>query len=447
MRALLGGGLVLLILAGVGLLAAYFLEQPAPVPTRWVDPVASVRSTAVAPDLAVLPLAGEDEDRVVRASLAANEVETAYAGLAYSLLLPDDLRGGHWVLLAQRYAPPGGQDVARGQESGDQERALICYQAVLDEAALSPELNDTTRAGLALQAARGMAGLGKLATSRLALTEAEEIARYSLTLLPAQRRDILVQVIAGFQGLGDQQRAGALETSIDSASAGPGISVPPPGDVLATLRGSVVLPADVTAAIVARQAAAAALAAGWLQASPTARAQLATALGSALSDEDAVRARFYGREPSLSPADQLAMLHDQVAWLTIKYRVARLAYGTSLVAAWEGNAPQIASQLSAAYSNLIDSYSRRLDTLAAGDAEVGRLQLLQQALLWVRLGLLPAPVEATLSAQLSSASQQLWTRRGSAGLVIITQDADGQHFYLLSGSNAAPSEAQPTAEK
>ncbi len=141
------------------------------------------------------------------------------------------------------------------------------------------------------------------------------------------------------------------------------------------------------------------------------------------------------------------MLHDQVAWLTIKYRVARVAYGTSLVAVWEGSAPQIASQLSAAYTNLIDSYSRRLDTLAAGDAEVGRLQLLQQALLWVRLGLFPAPVESTLSAQLSSASQQLWTRRGSAGLVIITQDDDGQHFYLLSGSNAAPAEAQPTAEK
>ncbi len=272
MRALLGGGLVLLILAGVGLLAAYFFVQPAPAPTRWLDPVASVRGPAVAPDLAVLPLAGEEEDRVVRASLDANELETAYAGLAYSLLLPDDLRGGHWVLLAQRYAPPGGQDGAQGQVAADQQRALICYQAVLDEAALSPELNDTTRAGLALQAAMGMAGLGKLDISRLALTEAEGIARYSLTLLPAQRRDILARVVAGFQGLGDQERAGALEAVIDSASAGPGISLPPASDVLATLRGSVVLPVDVTSAIIARQRAAEALAAGWLQAGPDARA-------------------------------------------------------------------------------------------------------------------------------------------------------------------------------
>ena len=55
----------------------------------WVDPQAAIQAGAIAPDIAVLTLAGEPDDRIIRAALDAGERETAYATLAYSVLLPD----------------------------------------------------------------------------------------------------------------------------------------------------------------------------------------------------------------------------------------------------------------------------------------------------------------------------------------------------------------------
>ncbi len=443
------GGLVLLAIAGLALLAAYFYlgRQPA-APAAPVNPLDTVRVAQVAPDLAVLGLAGEPDDRVIRAALDAGEMETAYAGLVHSILLPDTVRAGHWLLLAGRYGAP---DAAAANKTVDPARAALAYELALDQAALSPGLGDVTRAGLSLQVAKGLAALngkpgapGAGIIARLALKQAENIARYSLTLLPSQRHDTLQQVVADYRALGDRQAAAALQSQIVAASVGPGVKVPPSADLLARLRGSVVLPGAVTEKMLARQQAAATMAAQWLPASVDARRELTTTLGAALASEDAARSTFYETLGDLSQADQLAMLHDRINWLSTKYRVARGAYGVSLVPDWESQADAITTQLSAAYTDLINGYGRQLDTLPASDATAGRLQLLQQALLWTRLGLFPDPVEPTLRTQLIDASHQLWTQHGDAGLVIVVQDVGQQHYYLLSGSNPTEN-AAPTA--
>ena len=427
-------GVVLLALAGVALLGAYFyLSRDSKAEIGWINPLDTVVAGRVAPDLAVLSLAGEPDDRVIRAALDAGEIETAYAGLTYSVLLPDTLRSGHWLLLANYY------------REVDPTRALTCYAAALDQVALSPALSDVARADVSLQVARGFAALEKPRAAHLALAQAENLARYSLSMLPAQRRATLIQVVALYRGLGDVQTAATIEGNLDSAIAGPGVKLDQGPQLLPGLRGSVVLPVAVSEAIVARQAAAANLAAWWLNAPPSGRAEpvlarqqgLAEALGQALVAEDAARSAFYAGAGDLPLADRLALLYDQVAWLTIKYRAARGAYGVSLAPAWETQVAELQSALVDAYTNLINGYGQQLDTLSPAEAAPARVELLRQGVLWTRLGLFPDHAEEALAEQLSEAASQLWTRQGGAGLTIVVQENQGQRFYLLSGSEAA----------
>jgi hypothetical protein len=428
----LAAGMIVLAVAGVALLVAYFVLARQPAPSGgWTNPVAAVQEEAVAPDLAVLPLAGEPDDRVARAAIDAGELETAYATLANSMLLPDNVRSGSWLLLARQY------------QQKDPARAAITYQAALDLASLGPSLSDMGRADLSLQAARGFAALDKTKIARLALAQAENIARYSVTLLPAQRRTLLSQVADAFQALGDVQAARSIREQIDAYAVGPGITLSAAAQYLPTLRGGVVLPEAVTSAMAARQGAAADLAARWLSVSGSGRDTLAKTLGQALLAEDVARDEFYLGADKMDLADRLALLHDKLAWLAVKYRVAQRGYGVSLVPEWEAQVDDIAAALSTTYTELINGYGQQLDTLDATEAVQARVELLRQGVLWSRLGLFPdAGAEQPLSEQLAEASRQLWTRQGNAGLTVIAQDVDGQRYYLLSGSESASSQQQ-----
>ena len=154
--------------------------------------------------------------------------------------------------------------------------------------------------------------------------------------------------------------------------------------------------------------------------------------------EDVARSEFYQTADNLSLVDRLALLHDKLAWLAVKYRVAQRGYGASLVPEWTTQSTDIATALSSTYTELINGYGQQLDTLDATEAVQARVELLRQGVLWTRLGLFPdANAENVLSGQLAEASRQLWTRQGNAGLTVIGQDVDGQRFYLLSGSEPA----------
>ena len=421
----LAAGMILLALAGVALLVVYFSLSRQPAANDvWTNPLAGVKAEVVAPDLAVLTLAGEADERIIRAAIDADEIETAYATLANSLLMTDNLRSGSWLLLARQF------------QEHDPARAAVAYQAALDLASLAPSIGDMGRAELSLQAARGFAALDNDKLARLALAQAENVARYSVTLLPAQRRTLLGQVADVFQTLGDTTAARGIRERVDAYAAGPGIAVGAGSPLIPTLRGGVVLPEAVVTAMAARQNAAADLAARWLSAPGSGRDALVDTLGQALLAEEVARGEFYQAADQLSLADRLALLHDKLAWLMVKYRVAQRGYGVSLVPEWEAQADEIASALSTTYTELINGYGQQLDTLDAAEAVQARVELLRQGVLWTRLGLFPdAKAEQALSAQLAEASRQLWMRQGNAGLTVIGQDVDGQRFYLLSGSD------------
>jgi len=360
----------------------------------------------------------------VRAALDAGERETAYATLAYSVLLPDTVRSGQWLVLANAY------------QADDPSRAGIAYQAALDLSALGPTLGDPARADISLQNARGFAALDQSWLASIAVAQAETIARQSLTLLPAQRRDILGQVASAYDRLEQADAARNVRENLSAYSAGPGVVAEPVPPQLPALRGTVVLSLDLTAALGARQQAAATMAARWLAASPGERDSLASALGKALVQEDAARAAFYGAAGSLPLPERLALLHDRVNWLTVRLRIARGAYGVSLVPEWEGQADAIVTELRDAYTEMINGYGQQLDALGAVEKLSARVELLRQGVLWVRLGLFPDQgAELALSEQLAEASRDLWTRQGSIGLTIVSREERGRALYLLAGSD------------
>jgi hypothetical protein len=162
-----------------------------------------------------------------------------------------------------------------------------------------------------------------------------------------------------------------------------------------------------------------------------------------LKQEDSIRADFYASAGNLSLPDSLALLHDRINWLTIKLRAARGAYGVSLVPAWDGQQEAIATDLAGAYTDLINGYGKQLDTLDPVEAATARVELLRQAVQWVRLGLFPDQgAEDALSRQLAEASRDLWLRQGGVGLNIVNQTERGLPLYLLTGSDARQGASQ-----
>ena len=418
----LASAALILVVAGIVLLVAYFnLSRQSVADATWANPLAETKVGAVAPDLAVLPLAGEEDERVIKAALTAGEVETAYAGLASSTWLSDASRSGLWLLLAQRFL------------ATEPARARLAYRVALDQAALAPYLSDAARADLSLQAVRGFMALDERDLTRAGLTQAESIAQHSLTLLPAQRRAVLDAVLAVYGQLGDDQAANALKAARASADLGPSISAGEGGAILNGLRGSIVLPPEIATAILARQQAAAALAAEWLSASISERESLAADLGRALVDEDQARARFDSSEGSLTDADRLALLNDKIAWLSTKERVSSKGYGVSLVPAWENQGDEIRRALAEADTELINGYGKLLDALPEEKAATARVELLRLGLSWTRLGLFPGQAEQALGDQLQEAAREVWRQRSESGLAIVRRDVGGHSLYLLSG--------------
>lgn len=417
---------VVLAAGGLTLLGLYarLSRQPAADP-GWVDPQRRVQSGAIAPDLAVLTLAGEPDDRIVRASIEMGERETAYATLAYSVLLPDAARSGQWLLLASDL------------KQDDPLAALTAYQVAGDLLVLGTGLGDSARADISLQVGRGLIDGDRAWLAPVMIGQAEGIARYSVSLLPAQRRSILTGAASAYEALGQPDAAQVVRANTSVWSAGPGVLVDSPAPVLPTLRGAVVLPEDVAAALGSRQQAAAAMAAQWLSEDQAGRTSLAGALGEALTREDAARDAFYAQAGALALPDRLAALHDRIAWLTVKLRVARSGYGASLVPAWEAQAAPIEDALVAAHTDLINGYGQQLDTLDAVEALPARIELLRQGLLMVRLGLFPdGAAEEALAQQLLDASQELWSRQGGVGLRTTSQETRGYLYYVLAGSDA-----------
>jgi hypothetical protein len=406
----LGTGALLLSIIGLVFVGAYALTlQRQASLTPWRDPTIVVQERSIAPDLALLSLSGVDDAEAVSQALFASELDSAYSVLVYSTSLSDSERTGKWLLLGQRY-----------QESGNSERAGLCYRIAAEIAALSPIMTDLARAQAFLQAGIGLATMQAYGDAELVCDQAHDVALNSPHLTQAHRQQILqgLQTVYPELGQGEEKWADLAQL----VTGGQAI-IPQPQQVSVVTVPPLPANAEVAQAEAARQAAVERVLVVLVPPQREPSGYLLKALTEALQAEDQVKQRVYGDE-AIAAADlptQVALAHARVAWQTLKLRIARRATGLSLVPDWEAQEGEIREQLQAACETLYELYSRY-----SGDE--GTLTLIRQQLLAGRLGLYPNyPEEALANAVQDANAQSASPLRLQA---LTRQDA---RYFVLTG--------------
>ena len=130
-------------------------------------------------------LAGMPDEQVLSYALTTGKTETAFAITVFGDALSDPERATAFASLAQSYTV-----------AGDPAKATVCYQALVNLAALGAGLHDYQKANLLLQAGDGLRGLGKPLEAEEAFDRVGELARFS-PALPAAIRVQLLQTLAG----------------------------------------------------------------------------------------------------------------------------------------------------------------------------------------------------------------------------------------------------------
>ena len=404
--AILGGSALLLVVIGLVSIGAYALTSKRQTAlTPWQDPTIEVRERSIAPDLALLPLTGADDAETISRALFAGELDSAYSVLAFSVSLSDSERAGKWLLLGQQY-----------QESGERERAGLCYRTAAEIAALSPVMTDLSRAQTFLQAGTGLATMQAYGDAELVCDQAHDVALYSPHLTQVHRQQILQGLQTAYTALGqDEEKWLDLARLVTGGQA----SAPRPQQVPVVTVPPLPANAEVAQAEAARKAATEKVLAVLVPPQREPSKYLLKALTDTLQAEDQIKQQAYSDE-AIAAADlptQVALAHARVAWLMLKLRIARRATGLSLVPDWEAQEAEIREQLRAARETLYKLCARY-----AGDEAT----LVRQQLLAGRLGLYPDYPEETLVDEMEDANAQ---SSSPLRLRVLTQ-GEARYFVL-----------------
>ncbi len=362
------GAVVLLICLGVAALAANFVlsKGDAVDLSQWKTTVSQVDTNKIAPAVALETLGGTGSQQAVDDALQQGNWETAFAGLAYASDIDDADRAGTLLLLGSRYAA-----------AKETNQAAWAYQYAATLVTISPVPSDLVRGQTLVEAARGLSSLQATSAARAALDQAYLIAEYSPTIPRDLRARLYGQISQAYNDLGvtalgavAHQRAdeAAAQTSEDAS-----VATRPPYKVQAAEWKAT---SDVQDKTRARVDAAKQLIDEVALHPPKSEkdvpAELVGQLGDALTQEDAALQSYYDSLQNGSPdtAAQASLLQDQVRWLSLKLRVARRAFGLSLVPEWETDAPNIAQALSDAqdqYFKLSEQQAAAADDPSAAD--------------------------------------------------------------------------------
>jgi len=373
---------------------------PITTPGGWADPVSLINVNRVAPATGLLRLAGKDDITAINSALKEGDVESAYSLLVLSPNLSDEERIGSLILIARHYA-------ANGDVSGVQN---VVRQVNLI-AVLSPTLSDLARADALLQAGEQLQAL-KLTNEALGtFNQARTIALHSVYLRPAHRKHILDRLIPAYSALGLGREAWEeLEVALEAGTFAQksDVEVVPP--VLSELRLKDYSHPEVQAAVADREKQATVLAEYIRDRGGKVSQSLVDSVVRALLVEDARRQGVYQAELLRAPqlVDKIALMHDRVNWLTLKYAVALRAQGLSLMPAWEKQVGAIQSELAKARQDLYALYGDWIVTLPEA-SKVNRawLELFRLELQMGRLGLYPNYPEEQLIVKMKEATRTL----------------------------------------
>lgn len=400
------GAAALLFCFGLAALAYIFwIPHGTTVNTsKWIVPQEQVDTKKIVPGVALGLLAGTTDAGSVDDSLAAGDFEGAFAQIAYGTEFTDANRVGTLLLLGNRFA------LAKQTP-----KAVWMYEYAVFLTTVSPLPSDLTRVQTLLEASQGLKGLGMESNARSALDQAYLITQYSFSLPRDTRAELYNQISRAYQTfnlpkLADEARGKAADSATLANEDSVNISRRPfriqPTDPPDN--------ADVKAKTDERVRAARELLDALNLNPPKTEADMPTelvnALGDALYQEDGLRADYYSTQydQATDASAQLGVLRDKLSWLALKYRVARLGFGLSLVKEWQDDADKIKQDLNDTYDQYFAITEQQAQGLEKTDeASRSTEDVLRSTLVAGRWGLYSQYDETQIRQRLDEVSQAL----------------------------------------
>jgi hypothetical protein len=328
------------LLVGLSALAIFFVVRNDAQPSLNADPLQSVRTELIVPQIALRGLAGDSAAGLANQSLQAGHLETARAILTYATDIPAVERAARLTNLGRAYL------AANEPEMAGQLFSLVIPVAILDDSV--PVLE---RINLLTQSADGLHNAGFTAAAVDAATQAMYLTVQAPALLPAQRSALFTDLRTVVDAFDSQDStANELELLLDDYGRNPyltgaGLLITP---TLAAFPQLTTYDSPTQEKLALRWQAARILAdridfTGGVDIEPE-----RVALAQALTAEDQARAQFYQNPGEISRGQQLWLLLDRRAWLIEKVRIALGGYGVSIVPEWEAQLNGLLAELNAA---------------------------------------------------------------------------------------------------
>ena len=413
---------VLFVIGLVPTVLAAWGERRATASMGWRDPAESLEAATIAPDLALLSLAGVADHHVLALSLEKGELETTCAVLVFGVDLTDKQRMNHWLWLAFRY-----------QETGQITRAAQAYRLAGSGAILSPDLPDMLRTETLLAVGLQLLALQDKPGARFYLSQAALISAHAPLFTAYHQRSLLERLVPAVVSA-DGKRAdwAPLAKVVKSGMGRPG-TVNAPGTVESA--GSRAITSDRDATLigmrVARQTAAAAL----LEAisatnNGTGSIELEPRRADSSSAEEKARETLRQTLFSEDRAVDQLLAHSEgmpevgrdtqetaVRWLLLKRRIAEGGFGTGLMPEWESDRESINTALNAAWTGWLTHQAAPADAAFAGAFQGLATSTVRQAIMAAHWGLYPnaAMADLVLVAQAASGGGRLHLKTFESG--------------------------------
>ncbi len=388
---------VIILLIFLLALVGFFLRQPDSIETTTAESSQTVlQQIPIDPALAVTQLGGIAPEDVIDLAIEKSRPGTALATIISTPSLAPKQTAGTLLLLGEKFS-----------RQDDTARAALSYELAGAIATLSPDLSDTLRADIFLQAGSGLAALSDAVHAKIYLDQAYIVATESNYLQPAYRQSVLEQLNQIYLKIDDPESA---RKSLNASLSPPDLAGKSESQLELPAIEPIPLSEAVQTAEKTRWQAAQKVAKNLVETGGEVQPENLSALRDALLAEDAAKTAFFA--DALAAEKQLSgkvnIIHSQIEWQSLKYRVARGGFGISLVPEWETNAEQVRSDLTASYESLFRQYSDIIVAIPdASQIDRATEELLRRQLLAGKLGWYPNYPAETLKEQLLAASARL----------------------------------------
>jgi hypothetical protein len=411
---------VITLIIGLALLS-FFLEPEAPVSA---EPVPSHKTTtdteAIDAALAIAVLAGVSETDVIQQAINKARPDTALATIMFSPDVRAKEAAGALLLLGEKFS-----------QKNNLARAILSYQLAGTMATLSPDLSDTLRADIFLQAGSGLTALDEPILAKIYLDQAFLVATESPYLQAAYRHSVLDALHRAYLDLGLKEEA---RNSLNLGQSPANLEAVPERPLVLPDVQSVALPMDAQEAEAQRWRAAQFVVKDLVELGGTVRPENLETLRLTLLKEDEVKSRYFSE--AIQAESQLSgkvnLIRARIAWQSTKYRIAKQAFGIGVVPEWESFVGQIEADLDGSYEELYQLYNDIIVAIPiASDIDRATEEAIRRQVLAGELGHYPNNPAEELKAQLLAASATLLETQPRTELRVSYLSVENTDYYTL----------------